>query len=117
MSACCTSCVVTQMLNEVTERGMAPLAPRRINTIAYDAKNEFMPCACGLGTCMTYCCGYCEVAATYSREIGVVSTYIYLYIYVCMPVDYIACVVRGALPHECVAAAAPGPAGRGHIRE
>ena len=72
LSACCTSCVITQLLNEVTERGMAPLAPKRINTIAYDIKSEIMPCMCGLSTCLPYCCGQCEVAATYSRQIGVV---------------------------------------------
>jgi len=79
MSTFCSPCVITQMLNEVMDRGIGvPLEQDSSTSIDQNyiyAPNTFTD------ICMTYSCGCFEVASTYADATGVVRFLIFVPIF------------------------------------
>ena len=72
LSTFCSPCVVTQLLNEVSDRGIGvpPEGPRETGGLG---RNQVYAPDTYADIFMTYGCGYCEVATTYADATGVVS--------------------------------------------
>jgi Cys-rich protein (TIGR01571 family) len=71
-STFCSPCVITQLLNEVSDRGPG-VAPDADFIAKGNALNQVYAPNTHTDILMTYVCGYCEVASTYADAAGVVS--------------------------------------------
>mgnify|MGYP003386725547 CR=1 FL=1 len=68
-STFCTPCVITQLLNEVSDRGIATVSLNSALPADTIVETEYLA-----DSCMTCACGYCEVASTVADISGVVSS-------------------------------------------